>query len=79
MKKVLFILSGSLREAALLAGLHNLNPKSWAYLHNPNQLRATKSALYIRYGAWQDQRYIDDIENMLINREAIQVFDIGDL
>jgi hypothetical protein len=76
MPKHIFILAGSHKEAAFLARDKGLNPMNWTYLYKPEQLLGLRSKPYIRYGTWYKQRFISDIEDMLVSREMQECSDV---
>ena len=76
MTKHIFILAGSHKEAAHMAREKGLHPRNWTFLHKPEQLRGLRGNPYIRYGAWRHQRFINDIERMLVEREMQECTDV---
>ena len=77
MDKHIFILAGSHKQAANMAREKELHPQNWTFLYKADQLRGIRGKPYIKYGAWWEQRFINDIELMLVEREMIECTEVS--
>jgi hypothetical protein len=70
---VLFVLAGHYSQAENWVRQHLDPRRPWTYIHRDTQLAGHRGFPFVRVGSWYERADLDEVEQMLAEREAVEV------